>query len=95
MPANAPRRAKNVRCAADSSSKLQSIAARSVCCRSATSAAAVDEQPEAVLEARPDGRRAQHVGAGGGQLDGQRQAVERDAHRGDVGGHRVVDLEVR
>jgi hypothetical protein len=36
-PAKAPRRAKNVRWGTDSSSKLQATAARSVCCRSATS----------------------------------------------------------
>ena len=55
---------------------------------------AVDQQPEAVLESGSDGCGAQHVGAGGGELDGQRQPVEGDAHRGDVSGHCVVDREV-
>ena len=55
----------------------------------------IDQQPEAVLESRTDRSRAEHVGAGGGELDRQRKAVESDAHRGDVSSHRVVDVEVR
>ena len=66
MPAKTPRRAKKARCSTESSPKLQSIAARSVCWRAAASAP-VDQQLEAVLQADPDRRRAR-------RRSGQRRA---------------------
>ena len=56
---------------------------------------AADEQVEAIRQPFPDGRRAEEIGAGGGQLDRERQPIERLADRGDVRGGAVVDVEVR
>ena len=91
VPAKAPRRAKNCAArprAARSSSRSRPGASAGVGASSPPSTSSSNRSVS-----RPDGRRAEHVGAGGGEFDGQGKPVEREADRGDVGGG-VVDVEV-
>ena len=82
-PAKTARR-RNRRCSASSSSEwLQSIVARSVCCRSGNVARAGGEDLEGVAETLEQRLRSQEPETGGSEFESERQAVEAPADRRD------------
>ena len=71
------------------------MVARSVCGAARAVAPRAAEEPEAIVESRGDLRRRERRDARGGELDGEREAVEAPADLGDGGGVVVGQLERR
>ena len=94
MPANTPRRAKNVRCVIRQQLEAPVDGGAERLLPLGGVDAAFHEELESVRQPGANGRRAEQVRASGRQLDRQRQAIEGEADGGDLGGGVVVDVEV-